>query len=101
MYVWAESCNSWLLYLEQLWRLTNDKKLENKAGKWKYSNIKWSIRNNGTQSEISVQETGDILGFKDDGNGILEVLLHEKSDQQMGKFHFFSFFFFLESTQKV
>ena len=83
--------NSLLLYLEQLWRLTKDKKLENKAGKWKYSNNIWSIRNNGTQSEVSFQQTGDVLGFKDDGNGILKVLLHEKSDQQMGEIFLFCF----------
>ena len=79
------TCNSLLHYLEQLWRVTKDRKLENKAGTWKYSNIEWSITTNGTQSEISVQETGDILGFKDVGSRKLEVLLHEKSGQKMGK----------------
>ena len=72
-------------HLGQLWKIGNGKKLENKAGTWKYNDIKWLISNNGTQFYITDQETGEALGFRDFGNGTVEVLLNTTSDQKNGK----------------
>ena len=47
----------------QLWKLTNDKKLENKNGKWKYSDRKWTIPDEGKVGHIQDETSGKVLAL--------------------------------------
>ena len=52
-------------FLAQLWMLTNDMKLKNRAGIRIFGDKKWNIPDEGTEGYVEEQEANEVLGFED------------------------------------
>ena len=66
-------------FLDQLWRLVNSSKLENKHGKWKFANNSWIIPEEGKLGYIEDSDTNHVLTVTDYNSGsniFLTVQIH-------------------------
>ena len=50
-----------LFFLDQLWRLVDSRKLENKHGNWKFANKSWIIPGKGGRGYIEESDTNLVL----------------------------------------
>ena len=56
-------------FLDQLWRLVNSRKLENKHEKWKFENNLWIIPDEGQLGYIEDSATNHVLTVTDYNSG--------------------------------
>ena len=56
-------------FLDQLWRLVNSRKLENKHEKWKFANNSWIIPEEGNLGYIEDSDTNHVLTVTDYNSG--------------------------------
>ena len=52
-----------IIFTDQLWKITKDKVLLNKSGKWKYEDCKWTLPKEGGCGQIKDIASGQVLGF--------------------------------------
>ena len=57
------------LFLDQLWRLSNSGKLENKREKWKFANITWIIPEEEGMGYIEDSDTNHVLTLSEYNSG--------------------------------
>ena len=75
------------IFSDQLWKLTNDSKLENKGGIWQFSNAQWTLPPQGTEGVIETKNSSKVLGIdnltpKSGSVVLLESFDTKKSDVQ-------------------
>ena len=56
-------------FLDQLWRLVNSRKLENKHEKWKFAKNSWIIPEEGNLGYIEDSDTNHVLTVTDYNSG--------------------------------
>ena len=56
-------------FLDQLWRLSNSGKLENKHEKWKFANITWIIPEEEGMGYIEDTDTNHVLTLSEYNSG--------------------------------
>ena len=72
----------YLYFLDQLWRFTKAKKLENKRREWKFVDKKWKIPNAGNPGLIKDLESALVLGSDADDKVFLEDTKDENAFTQ-------------------
>ena len=79
--------NKNLNFSDQLWKFTNESKLENKGGIWQLNDTQWTLPPQGAEGVIETKNSSKVLGIdnltpESGSDVLLESLDTKKSDVQ-------------------